>query len=61
MENITQTSVRLCKGGGTCCPIVEKTNEGFEISDDFGGKVKLTSDEFSMLKDAEKALLNDTI
>ena len=61
MEYITQTSVRLCGTGKGCCPIVEKTDEGYEISDDFGGKVKLTAKEFAMLKDAEKALLNDTI
>ena len=57
MEFITQTSVRLCKTG-SCCPIVEKTEEGYNISDDFGGKVKLTEEQFSMLKDAEKALEN---
>ncbi len=52
MVILNQNSVRLCRAG-SCCPIVEKVNENeFTISDDYNGKVRLTKDEFQMLKDA---------
>ena len=47
-----QNTVRLCRKG-SCCPIVERVNsDEFTISDDFNGKVKITKDELSMLRDA---------
>lgn len=51
MEFINQNTVRMCRKGSACCPIVEKVEENFELSDDFGGKVKLTKEQFNMLKD----------
>jgi hypothetical protein len=43
--------VRLCRRG-SCCPIVEKTSDGYSIVDDFGGRVKLTEEQFNILQDA---------
>lgn len=56
MELINQTTVRLCRKGSSCCPTVESTEEGYEIKDDFGGNVKLTKDQFTMLKEVENTL-----
>lgn len=43
---------KLCGRGNTCCPEVEQTSESnFTITDDFGGKVSLTREEFFMLQD----------
>ena len=55
MEYLGNNRVLLCCGKGRC-PIVEKTDYGFEITDDFGGKVKLTSDQLAMIKDVEKTI-----
>lgn len=51
MELINQNTVRMCRKGSSCCPVVEKVEDNFELSDDFGGKVKLTKDQFVMLKE----------
>jgi hypothetical protein len=52
MELINSNTVRLCRQGSNCCPIVEQAVDNYEIKDDFGGKVTLTKDQFVMLKDA---------
>lgn len=44
--------VTLCGGGG-CCPTVDFTFPGIVIvRDDYGGKVRLTRDEWNMLKNS---------
>jgi hypothetical protein len=50
IENIDR--IVLCRKGKSCCPEINRVDDGFEIVDDYDGKVKLTSDELSMLKDA---------
>lgn len=40
--------LRCC--GGKKCPIVTFNKKSITIKDDFGGKVKLTIDQFNMLK-----------
>lgn len=50
MKFLDENTVLLCKKG-SCCPKVEFDSDGISISDDFGGKVKLTFDEAKMLKD----------
>ncbi len=47
----SQNSVRLCRQG-SCCPTVEKEDDAFIIKDDYEGKVKLSKEEFLMLKEA---------
>lgn len=47
----SQNSVRLCRQG-SCCPTIEKQDENFVIKDDFNGEVKLTKEEFIMLREA---------
>lgn len=42
--------VKLC-GGGSCCPIVDVGDETTTISDDYGGSVKLSNEEWQILKD----------
>lgn len=43
----------MCKKGSNCgCPTIHPKDEGFEITDDFGGKIKLSDDEFFMLEEA---------
>jgi len=46
--------VILC-GPGSCCPIVEVGNETTVFSDDFGGTVKLSNEEWNILKDKIKS------
>lgn len=49
---MNQDQVRLCKKG-SCCPIVSREDDGqFTITDDYNGKVRITKEELSMLKDA---------
>lgn len=44
----------LCRKGSNCCPVVERvTEDEITISDDFGGKVKLTADQFKMLTEVK--------
>lgn len=52
MEFINQNTIRMCKKGSNCCPIIEKTDDGFQVSDDFGGLVKLDREQAAMLKEA---------
>ena len=35
------------------CPVVEKTKEGYQITDDYGGVVQLTKAEMRMLQDSD--------
>ena len=45
----------LCKKGSNCgCPTIHPTDEGYDITDDYGGKVRLTKEEFFMLSKAVK-------
>lgn len=46
-------SFKLCTSG-SCCPIVEVTEDNITISDDYNGKVTLTKAEAKML--AEKIM-----
>ena len=40
----------LCGRPGKCCANIEITEYGYLITDDFGGKVKLTKEEFEMMR-----------
>lgn len=52
MVILNNNSVRLCRAG-SCCPVVEKINDGeYSITDDFEGKVKITKEQLSILKEA---------
>ena len=43
-------SYNLC-GRGACCPHLHDNEDGtFTITDDYGGKVKLTKDELQQLQ-----------
>ncbi|MBX9742334.1 MAG: hypothetical protein K2W99_02165 [Chthoniobacterales bacterium] len=47
-DNITSFTLCRAMGSGSCCPVVEvhhDTNEVI-ITDDFGGKVRLTTEEW---------------
>jgi len=55
MKIINDNTVKLCCNG-TNCPVVEKvegTNK-YKITDDFGGVVFLTKEEFDDLENANK-------
>ena len=41
--------IMLC-GRAKCCPTVETTEYGYEIKDDYSGKVKLTKKEMNLLR-----------
>ena len=59
LEN--NNSIRLC-GGRSCCPLVTKEEDGYTITDDYGGSVKLTFDEMRMIKDPEfDILMNEVV
>jgi hypothetical protein len=47
----------LCASSDPCCPTVELASKGFVLKDDFGGKVQLTKDQFTMLLDQGKKLV----
>jgi|Laugresu1bdmlbdd_1035124.scaffolds.fasta_scaffold40075_4 hypothetical protein len=42
----------LCGRNGSCCPVITENENDISISDDFGGQIKLTKEEFIMLKEA---------
>ncbi len=42
----------LCGRNGSCCPVISEEENTFTISDDYGGRIKLTKKEFLMLKEA---------
>jgi len=37
----------------TCCPVIQEAEDSgnYQITDDYGGKVKLTKEELKLLKD----------
>jgi hypothetical protein len=37
----------------TCCPVIQESEDSgnYQITDDYGGKVKLTKEELKLLKD----------
>jgi len=49
LEN-NQWKFTLCRGNGSCCPVITETESGYVIADDFGGSVKLTTDQMSLLR-----------
>ena len=54
-NNLNNTSDRwsftLCGRNGSCCPVVTQTGaDEFTIVDDFGGSVKLTSEQVSLMQ-----------
>ena len=53
MEIITNNQVRLCRKGSGCgCPIVEKIDDdNYSIVDDYNGRIQITKDQLSMLKE----------
>lgn len=52
MVILNNNSVRLCRAG-SCCPVVEKVGEDeYSITDDYQGKVKITKEQLSILKEA---------
>ena len=44
--------INLC-GRAKCCPTLEKVDDGYEIKDDYGGKVKLTRENLEKLQKAK--------
>lgn len=52
MEFLNNNKIMLCRPG-SCCPIIEKvSDEEYNITDDYNGKVVITKDQLKMLKDA---------
>ena len=43
-------AILIC-GKGDCCPGITLKKTKVEIKDDFGGKVKLSPEQFSVLKE----------
>jgi len=52
---VENNTIRLCKAG-SCCPTIHANAETgeFRITDDFGGEIRLSKDEFFMLDEAVK-------
>jgi len=48
--NDDKKTVVLCPGEEGCCPQLTFGKDGVVITDDFGGKVKLTTEQFDLLK-----------
>jgi len=42
--------ITLCRGRG-CCPVITISEKGAIITDDDGGKVSITNNELSILKE----------
>ena len=55
MIKLNDTSVRLCCGKKRC-PEIKKDGKNFVITDDYKGSVKLTKEEFQMLREAVEFL-----
>ena len=46
-------SVTLCGRNGSCCPVVTQSADGgYEITDDYGGRVVLTAEQMRLLHTA---------
>ena len=46
--------ITMCGRAGSCCPVLgtpEGTEKFYTITDDYGGKVKLTKEQLQILKD----------
>jgi hypothetical protein len=51
-EEVGPNKLMLC-GGKRCCPTIEKVDEdNVEIVDDFGGKVKISIEQASLISAA---------
>ena len=48
--------VSLCGRKGRCCPQMNKSKGTYTITDDYGGKIVLTSDEVDNIAEAKKQL-----
>ena len=52
MKFLSDKKILLCRKG-SCCPTIESVgNDQFKVCDDYGGSVKLTSDQLSMISEA---------
>lgn len=53
MRYTSENTVVLCKRNQSCCPVVDLDPDsgGITIKDDFGGTVKLDSEEVEMLSE----------
>jgi hypothetical protein len=54
-NNVSQSSKRIkytmCGRPGSCCPVLTEVEDNkFTITDDYNGKVVLTKEELSLLK-----------
>ena len=50
-----QNKIILCAQKKGCCPTISPTEDGkFRVTDDFGGSISLTQDEFYMMEKAVK-------
>ena len=50
INNVERWSFTLC-GRNSCCPVVTQTGaDEYTIVDDFGGSIKLTSEEVSLMQ-----------
>ena len=48
--------VMLCGRPNRCCPSMKKEADVYVLKDDFGGKVKLTSEQLNEIPRAKKLL-----
>jgi hypothetical protein len=61
MQFLSQTQIKLCCRNGSC-PIVERHSDNdFTIVDDFNGKVQITKEQLSILKNAIEHFEKETI
>ena len=50
MDSKDKKVILFC-GKGDCCPVITLREKDIIIEDDFGGKVKLTKEQFEVLKE----------
>jgi hypothetical protein len=56
IKRLSEQEVQLC-GKGKCCPIITKLDEdNYEVTDDYGNKIKVKKHELEMVSDAVKTL-----
>jgi len=55
------TTIVLCGRPSACCPVVNIERDNITITDDYGGKVVLTKDQFVMLKDVDEDYSGSTV
>jgi hypothetical protein len=56
LKRLSENEILLC-GKGKCCPVITKIDEdNYEVTDDYGNKIRVKKEELELVADAVKSL-----